>query len=67
MKDMSKFRQNAFLSMISFGSDKYVLAKGRYKVTKNVYRTHVYPSFDFGLKTTLKLLSFYSVFVVEWY
>lgn len=42
--------------MISFGSDKFVLAEGRHKVTKNVFRTHVYPSFDFGLKTILQVL-----------
>jgi len=53
--------------MISFGSDKFVLAEGRHKVTKNVFRTNVYPSFDFGLKTILKVLSFCSVYAVEWY
>jgi hypothetical protein len=53
--------------MIGFGSDKFVLAEGRCKVTKNVFRTHVYPTFDFGLKTILKVLSFCSVSVVEWY
>jgi len=49
--------------MISFGSDKFVLAEGRHKVTKNVFRTHVYPSFGFGLKTILKVLSFCVVYL----
>ena len=42
--------QNTFLSMISFANDKFVLDEGRYKVTKNMFRTHVYPSLGLWFK-----------------